>query len=33
VPLAAEVGPAETLLSIEKARRILACEPRYSWRG
>src|SRR5215218_8775823 len=32
VPLAADVGPSETLLSIDKARRILGYEPRHSWR-
>jgi nucleoside-diphosphate-sugar epimerase len=32
VPLAREVGPRETLLSIDKARRLLGYEPRYSWR-
>jgi len=33
VPLAADVGPHDTLLSIEKARRILGYEPRHSWRA
>jgi nucleoside-diphosphate-sugar epimerase len=32
VPLAADVGPNETLLSIEKARQVLGYEPRHSWR-
>src|SRR5215218_10564843 len=32
VPLTREVGPNETLLSIEKAQRLLGYEPRYSWR-
>jgi nucleoside-diphosphate-sugar epimerase len=32
VPMAADVGPNETLLSIDKARRLLAYEPQYSWR-
>ncbi|WP_102194538.1 NAD-dependent epimerase/dehydratase family protein [Microbacterium aurantiacum] len=32
VPVTREVGPNETLLSIEKARRILGFEPRHSWR-
>ncbi len=32
VPFKREVGPNETLLSIEKARRILGYEPQYSWR-
>jgi hypothetical protein len=26
-------GPNETLLSIEKARRLLGYEPEFSWRG
>ena len=30
--LAAEVGPNETLLSIDKARQLLGYEPRHSWR-
>jgi nucleoside-diphosphate-sugar epimerase len=33
VPLAAGVGPNETLLSIDKARQLLGYEPRHSWRG
>jgi nucleoside-diphosphate-sugar epimerase len=33
VPFAPDVGPNETLLSIEKARRLLGYEPRHSWRG
>lgn len=32
VPLAREVGPNETLLSIEKARRMLGFEPQHTWR-
>jgi nucleoside-diphosphate-sugar epimerase len=32
VPLAPDVGPNETLLSIEKARRVLGYEPQHSWR-
>jgi nucleoside-diphosphate-sugar epimerase len=32
VPLAADVGPNETLLSIDKARELLGYEPRHSWR-
>ena len=32
VPLTREVGPHETLLSIDKARRMLGYEPRFSWR-
>jgi nucleoside-diphosphate-sugar epimerase len=32
VPLAADVGPNETLLSIDKARRLLGYEPEHSWR-
>ena len=32
VPFKREIGPNETLLSIEKARRILGYEPQYSWR-
>jgi nucleoside-diphosphate-sugar epimerase len=32
VPLKRPVGANETLLSIEKARRVLGYEPRYSWR-
>jgi nucleoside-diphosphate-sugar epimerase len=32
VPMVADVGPNETLLSIDKARRLLAYEPQYSWR-
>ena len=33
VPLADGVGPNDTLLSIEKARRVLGYEPRHGWRG
>jgi nucleoside-diphosphate-sugar epimerase len=33
VPFKRPVGPNETLLSIEKARRVLGYEPRHSWRG
>jgi nucleoside-diphosphate-sugar epimerase len=32
VPIHKELGPNETLLSIEKARRVLGYEPEYSWR-
>ena len=32
VPVRQELGEHETLLSIDKARRILGYEPRYSWR-
>ena len=32
VPLADGVAPNDTLLSIEKARRVLGYEPRHSWR-
>lgn len=32
VPLREGVGPNETLLSIEKARRLLGYEPQHSWR-
>ncbi|MDT4922790.1 MAG: hypothetical protein QOG01_503 [Pseudonocardiales bacterium] len=32
VPLTRPVGPHETLLSIDKARRILGYEPQHSWR-
>ena len=32
VPLKRPLEPNETLLSIEKARRVLGYEPRYSWR-
>jgi nucleoside-diphosphate-sugar epimerase len=32
VPFDASVGPNETLLSIEKARRVLGYEPQHSWR-
>ena len=32
VPLAADVGPNDTLLSIDKARRLLGYEPRHRWR-
>jgi nucleoside-diphosphate-sugar epimerase len=33
VPRKRGFGPNETLLSIEKARRVLGYEPRYSWRA
>jgi nucleoside-diphosphate-sugar epimerase len=33
VPLTRPVGPHETLLSIDKARRILGYEPEHSWRN
>ena len=32
VPMRREVGPNETLLSIDKARRVLGYEPEHSWR-
>jgi len=32
VPITADVGPNETLLSIDKARQLLGYEPRHSWR-
>jgi nucleoside-diphosphate-sugar epimerase len=32
VPLKPGIGPNETLLSIEKARRVLGYEPQHSWR-
>jgi nucleoside-diphosphate-sugar epimerase len=32
VPVQKELGPNETLLSIEKARRLLGYEPQHSWR-
>jgi hypothetical protein len=32
VPIQKELGPNETLLSIEKARRVLGYEPQHSWR-
>jgi nucleoside-diphosphate-sugar epimerase len=32
VPLPADLGPNETLLSIDKARRLLGYKPRHSWR-
>ena len=32
-PLRREIGEFETLLSIDKARRFLGFEPKYSWRG
>jgi nucleoside-diphosphate-sugar epimerase len=32
VPLKEGLGPNETLLSIEKARRLLGYEPQYTWR-
>jgi nucleoside-diphosphate-sugar epimerase len=32
VPLTRAVGPHETLLSIDKARRVLGYEPQHSWR-
>ncbi len=33
VPLSRPVGPHETLLSIDKARRVLGYEPAHSWRN
>jgi nucleoside-diphosphate-sugar epimerase len=32
IPVTKELGPHETLLSIDKARRVLGFEPRFSWR-
>jgi len=32
VPVTREVGANETLLSIDRARRVLGFEPRHSWR-
>jgi hypothetical protein len=32
VPHKRSFGPHETLLAIEKARKILGYEPKYSWR-
>jgi nucleoside-diphosphate-sugar epimerase len=32
VPVTHELGPHETMLSIDKARRLLGYEPRHSWR-
>lgn len=32
VPVARELAPNETLLSIDRARRVLGYEPRHSWR-
>ena len=32
VPVSAEFGPNDTLLSISKARRLLGYQPRHSWR-
>ena len=32
VPLKEGVGPNATLLSIDKARRVLGYEPQHSWR-
>ncbi|MHA6626240.1 hypothetical protein ACU61A_12465 [Pseudonocardia sichuanensis] len=33
VPVTRELGEHETMLSIDKARRVLGYEPRFSWRG
>jgi len=33
VPTKRAFAPNETLLSIEKARRVLGYEPQYSWRA
>ena len=33
VPVKAEFGPNQTLLSIDKARRLLGYEPEHSWRN
>ncbi|MBW8762875.1 MAG: NAD(P)-dependent oxidoreductase [Microbacterium sp.] len=32
VPVTRDIGPNETLLSIDRARRVLGFEPRHSWR-
>jgi hypothetical protein len=32
VPITKALGTNETLLSIDKARRVLGYEPRHSWR-
>ena len=32
VPVRADLGEHETLLSIDKARRVLGYEPQFSWR-
>jgi len=32
VPFKRDLGPNETLLSIDKARRVLGYEPQHSWR-
>jgi nucleoside-diphosphate-sugar epimerase len=33
VPVRKTLGEHETLLSIDKARRVLGYEPRHTWRG
>jgi hypothetical protein len=33
VPITRELGEHETLLSIDKARRLLGYEPEHGWRG
>ena len=33
VPVRGELGAFETLLSIDKARRVLGYRPRHTWRG
>jgi UDP-glucose 4-epimerase len=33
VPVTKELGEHETMLSIDKARRVLGYEPQFSWRG
>ena len=33
VPWRREVGPLESVFSIDKARRLLGYEPQYSWRA
>jgi nucleoside-diphosphate-sugar epimerase len=33
VPVTRELGEHETMLSIDKARRVLGYEPQFSWRG
>lgn len=32
VPVTRDVGPNETLLSIDRARRVLGYDPQHSWR-
>lgn len=33
MPVTKELGEHETMLSIDKARRVLGYEPQFSWRG